>query len=94
MAFYLNDVRFLKAKKHDGTLEHREIKEFYIDSQDDIQDLPGRDKIHECSKAVIMKDTLTDPAISDGIWPQGSTWILMSSGWVYIGISKEYGWSR
>ena len=84
MAIYLNNVRFVKATKHDGTLEHREIKEYYIDNPDDVADLPGRDKIHECSKATVINENIAP----------GSTYILMSNGWVNIGLDKSYKWSR
>ena len=83
MAIYLNNVRFVKAKRHDGTLESREIKEYYIDSRDDVKDLPGRDQIHECSKATVIDDSM-----------RMETYILMSNGWVFTGFDQSTSWSK
>lgn len=71
MAFYLNDVRFVKATRKDGSFENREIKQYYLDSAADVATLPGRDKIHECSTAMV-------PATSE-------LYVLMTEGWIKFG---------
>ena len=68
MAFYLNDTRYVKETLPDGTLEHREIKSFYVDTPDDVLTLPGRDQVDETSTALC-------PATSQ-------LWVLMSNGWI------------
>jgi len=53
MSFFLNNKRYVEEKKPDGTIEHREIMEYYLDSESDVQDLPGIDQIDETSSAFI-----------------------------------------
>jgi hypothetical protein len=85
MAFYLNNKRYVEHKKPDGGIEHREIMEYYMDSPDDVQDLPGRDLIDECSIAVVKADVSTPY--------NGATYTLMTAGWVYIGFDQSFRWS-
>ena len=68
MAFYLNNKRYVDERKPDGTTEHREIMEYYLDSADDVQNLPGRDQIDETSSAFVPET--------------GEIFVLMSNGWV------------
>jgi|TergutMp193P3_1026864.scaffolds.fasta_scaffold01110_6 hypothetical protein len=86
MAFYLNNKRYVEEKKPDGTLEHREIMEYYLDGENDVEDLPGRDQIDECSRAVLMGETPN----KYGTVIQGLTYILMTDGWVCVGVDKTF----
>lgn len=68
MAYFLNEKRYVDETRPDGTLEHREIKKFYLDSAADVSSLPGNDTVDETSTAFV-------PAT-------GELFVLMSSGWV------------